>query len=66
MGIGDALAKLIDHYPLLSDEPAMPDRDELRERRRTAPPPTRKGAKTGPTFTREELHRRMPTLRKHG
>ncbi|MEW6059588.1 MAG: hypothetical protein AB1551_05530 [Actinomycetota bacterium] len=66
-GMDDALRRVLDRYPWLADEPMGTDDDGPTEPlRRTASPPKRRPGTTEPQFSRSELQKRMPHLRKHG
>jgi hypothetical protein len=67
-GMSDALEKLLDRYPWLSDELPEPDEDEddnPDRPRRTAPPPKiRRSKPVGPS--KNQLEDRFPSLRRRG
>lgn len=64
-GMPDALDRLLDRYPWLSDEvPETVDEDPNRPRRTAMPPKKRQGSPDGPSKT--QLEDRFPSLRRRG
>lgn len=62
-GMSDAIEKLLDRYPWLTDDlPDVPEEDLDRPRRSANPPKMRKGAPVGPS--KSQLQDRFPSLRR--
>lgn len=64
-GMTDAIDRVLARYPWLADEPIGTDDGLTEPLRRTASPPMRRPGTKEPQFSREQLQKRLPALRKH-
>jgi len=65
VGMDEALDRVLDRYPWLADESLADGADaETVAGRRTAPSPKRRSGTTEPHFSRDDLQKRMPALKR--